>query len=597
MRDTRPDATRTSWLGRVSSIARKPLVIDVFDSASRVVEVNSSIALQPDSYVEVTAGDGEPTVCAIVAASGSARAAVYDVAVGADLDPSFPRRIDEEVAVLLADPGLDDPILKDLTALPFVTIDGAHTRDLDQAMFIEEKGCGHVVWYALADASFYVRPGMALFEEAVRRGASFYLPGLVVPMLPRALSEGLISLNENTTRRATVFRMELGSDGTCTQTDLVRAKIRSRAKLTFEQVQSYFDAPDRSGLRTMPFATSLDGLRDVGSRRILESTRRDVVRYQRSEVDVGLDGEDGLRFVVLDDLRWDVERYNEQLSLLCNIEGARLLAGGNGKAVQPIYRVHPPPREDRIEELERLLPELASYHGLDPASWAWNSGCCTSLAAYLASLPTTGPAAAVAKAIHRQAILLNLRSSFSEKPGEHYGVGADLYARFSSPMREIVGVFLHKEAWEKSCGPLAPRWSIPMLPVPDDDDLRRRIVRSANRSKDQQKELDKACNRLVIDRMFARDLALPGGDRPVREGTIMGLTRSKAHVLLDEPHLDVNVYAPHLAEQRGAGVLMSPAGAAWLDDGGRVVLRLGDRVRVRLRAREAGSGLWVLGIS
>ncbi len=590
------ESPSSPWIGRVLSVSPTVTVVDPF-AENRVVEVRSDLSVSTGCYVAVAQGADALVVVEVLAKPDSARAAIYDVIVEHELNPSFPARVEAEVAMLLDDPGIDDPDLVDLTGHPFVTVDGAFTRDLDQALWIERGGEGYRVWYALADASFYVRPGMALFEEALRRGASFYLPGLVVPMLPRALSEHLVSLNEGETRRAMVFRMDLDGQGQCRGTRLLRARVRSQAKLTFDDVQSMYDGTDAAGLRGEPYAESLLLLREVGKLRIEDADQRDVVRYRRSEVDVGLDGEDGLRFVVLDDLRRDVERYNEQLSLLCNMEGARFLFLGDrpDDNVQPIYRVHPRPRPERIAEFEGVLESLARAHGLDASSWTWKRGRGTSLAAFLASLPSQGEHAAVARAIHRQAVLLNLRSSFSEEAGEHYGVGAELYARFSSPMREIVGVFVHKEAWEKQLGgALASRWTA-LAPDPEGDDaLRAAVVRSANLAKEVQGELDKVCNGLVIDRMLSRDLAMAPQERPLRSGTVMGLTRSKVHVLLDTPSLDVKLYANHVASQRGKDVQVDAEGVSWCDADGQVIVRLGDRVHVRLGGRDERSNRWIL---
>src|SRR5262245_54480935 len=109
------------------------------------------------------------------------------LADAAGLPRDFPPAVEAEVDAYLAAPGLDDPALADRGAIPFVTIDGPGTRDLDQAVHVEAAGAGFRLRYAIADASYYVRPGTALFDEALRRGASFYLPGMSVPMLPRAL--------------------------------------------------------------------------------------------------------------------------------------------------------------------------------------------------------------------------------------------------------------------------------------------------------------------------------------------------------------------------------------------------------------------------
>ena len=122
----------------------------------------------------------------------SARDAVQAILNEEGLPPQFPPDVEAEVEALRRSPGLDDPSLLDLRALPFVTIDGPTSRDLDQALLVERDGDDLVVHYAIADAAYFVRPGSALFAEALRRGASYYVPGRVVPMLPPALSEGLI---------------------------------------------------------------------------------------------------------------------------------------------------------------------------------------------------------------------------------------------------------------------------------------------------------------------------------------------------------------------------------------------------------------------
>lgn len=164
------------------------------------------------------------------------------------LDPRFSDEVMAEAAALVASPGLDDPALEDQESIPYVTVDGEHTRDLDQALYLERDGDGYRILYAIADAAYYVRPGTALFAEALRRGTSFYLPGLSVPMLPRSLSEGAVSLNANVVRRALVFDMRIDDAGLCRGTEMRRARIRSRAKLTFEQVQTLLDEPAVSPL-------------------------------------------------------------------------------------------------------------------------------------------------------------------------------------------------------------------------------------------------------------------------------------------------------------------------------------------------------------
>jgi len=511
----------------------------------------------------------------VLAEAGSAKAELYRLAAERGLDPVFPAAVRSEVDAWVADPQIDDPALEDWRDRPFVTIDGATSMDLDQAVFVERDGDGHLVHYALADAAHYVRPGTALFDEALKRGASYYLPGLMVPMLPRALSEGLVSLNPEVDRRAMLFSMRLDARGVCTRTEVKRVRIRSRAKLAFEEVERFYAG--RGGFGETIDA-NLRALAEVGKRRMALAVERNVVRYRRSEVGMTLGGH-GYRFVVTSEVRRDVERYNEQMSLLCNVEGAKVLRQGEASEdVEPIYRVHPPPSRSKLAGFEEMLAALVRAHDLDPSVWLWRSDSGKPLASYLDALPEDGPHGRIADAVHRQAVMVNVRSTFEMEAGRHHGVGAEVYARFSAPMREIVGVFLHHETWQ--CLARERNGA--------DPELRARVVERANESRLLQKQVTDEANRLVLDQLL-EDARRDGRVLPA---TVMGMTRSKVYVMLDDPEVDLKVYVQHLREKRGE-VTVDDAGVA-LRTGDRVIARLGEPVKVEVGGRDTRSDRWAL---
>ncbi|MBL0198473.1 MAG: RNB domain-containing ribonuclease [Myxococcales bacterium] len=232
------------------------------------------------------------------------------LAVGAN--PFFPARVRREVAAIDLDRSLAERALVDLTSLPFVTIDAATSRDLDQALHVEVgggPGVAYVVRYALADAAHFVPKDSALFEEALTRGASVYLPGFSVPMLPRELSEGVVSLNPDGPRRALVFEVRVDRDGKILSTDVRRAKVRSRAKLAFPDVQALYDTGG-GALSRVEFSASLEALRGVGEVLIREAASRDVARYRRGETELQLTGPDGAELTLVDSPRAgrDVQR-------------------------------------------------------------------------------------------------------------------------------------------------------------------------------------------------------------------------------------------------------------------------------------------------
>ncbi len=512
----------------------------------------------------------EGETATLLASPGSAESELYKLAAARVLDPVFPKAVEDQVQTLLEAPGIDNPGLVDRTGEAFVTIDGPDSMDLDQAIYVEEKDDGHIVHYALADASYYVKPGTPLHTEALRRGASYYLPGIMIPMLPRQLSEGLVSLNADVLRRSVVFSMTLDSEGRCTDTKVLPARIRSRGKLSFPAVQEFYAGGPGFA---EPVDRSLHCLAVVGRRRMLLAEERGVVRYRRREVSAKL-SRGGVRFMATGTARRDVERYNEQISLLCNIEGARILAKHGADFVEPIYRVHPAPSPKKMQTFEDMLAALVSAQGLDPKKWLWSSRGERQLWEYLDALPEGGAEGRISSAIHRQAVMANLRSTFQTEAGAHHGVGAEVYARFSAPMREMVGVFLHRELLEARAGA-----------GQQNPELRQQVLSQANASKTLQRDVTNEGNRLVIEQIFcdaeSSDGALPG--------TLMGAGGTKAYVRLDQPPIDIKVYLK-LAPTR----LRPSADGASLLKGGEAVHHLGDKVGVYVVSKDEDRDRWIL---
>jgi len=531
-------------------------------------------------------GDGW-RVLSEIAAPGSLRAELVELALAAGVDPTYPPEVMAEAAARADRPGLDDATLVDLRHLPWVTIDPVGSRDLDQALAIARDGDGFLVRYALADASWYVRPGSALFAEALARGASYYLPGFAVPMLPAVLSEGVVSLNPDADRRGLVFEVRLDPRGVVRETRVVRGRVRSRRKLSYARVQRAWEEPAGSGFREEAFAESLELLREVGRLRLAEAARRHAVSFHRHETEVVLADGERTGFRILSRDRLEVERCSEQLSLLVNVEGARLLADAVGSdVVQPIFRVHPSPSLERLARFEAQVDALVRHHRLDPEMWRWRRRQDEPLAEYLERLPTSLHRRAVVAGIERQALLANERSVYDPEPGPHFGVAAPVYARFSSPMREIVGIFTHKEALE-GLGLEPSRSAI------GDLELRDAVVEAGNRSRDVQRWLASEAERLVLHRLFAPELARAVDRRARLRGTVLGVGGRRAYVRLDEPPVEVKVDAGPFEAALGTRLEADPLDVALVDDAGRSRLVVGDRVTLRVAGHDPDRGMWL----
>ena len=516
------------FLGKVERRGADTVVSGLFDDS----RVTATPSRDVGSIVEV-AGSRQ----SLLAPPGSALARVYLLLARHRLNPIHAEAVVAETRAIEASPGFDDNV-EDWTDAPFVTIDNEESHDLDQALYIEREGTGYVVCYALADASYYVRPGSTLFSASVARGSSYYVPGLVVPMLPKALSEGIVSLNPGVERRAVVFVIKLSRAGEVTDTAVRRVRMRSQAKLTYDGVQRFFDGEAASPLADQPYTESLELLREVGERRLARALSKGTIEYNRREIEVDI-GADPDRFELNVRERNDVERFNEQISLLCNTQGALILEtlGHDTTTLQAIYRVHLPPLEQRLAQLRETLASMAHAHGLG-TEWVW-SGEPADLAVFVRTLPKHPATARIRAAAIRQVRYSNRSSQFSDKGGRHHALDVDRYARFTAPMREIVGIFTHKELFE----------ALEMTPAGDADEdraLRTQIIDAGNSARSLQRSLDKEITLMAIDQLLRDELELPCEERPPHVGTVIGLHPTRLYVALDAFPLDIKVYTHDL---------------------------------------------------
>ena len=147
-----------------------------------------------------------------------------------EVTPDVPGRGGAGRAEAAAAPRLPD---LDRTDMPFVTIDPASARDLDQALHIERDGDGYVVHYAIADLTAFITPGDPVDVEANRRGETLYGADSKIPLHPPVISEDAGSLLPDQVRPALVWTIQVDATGEGTDVDVERARVRSRAKLDY----------------------------------------------------------------------------------------------------------------------------------------------------------------------------------------------------------------------------------------------------------------------------------------------------------------------------------------------------------------------------
>jgi exoribonuclease R len=325
--------------------------------------------------------------------------------------------------------------------IPFVTIDPATSRDLDQAMHLGRRaGGGYRVRYAIADVASYVRPGGALEAETWVRGQTIYLPDGRVPLHPPVLSEGAVSLFPDVTRAAVLWTIDLDADGAIVGVSLERAQVRSRAKLDYAGVQAAVEA----GTAPEPIAL----LPELGELLARRAADRGAINLPLSEQEVEPDGA-GWRLVLRAPLA--VEEHNAQISLLTGMAAAKLMLDGR----IGLLRTMPPPRPDAVTTLRAAAESLGV---------AWPEGA--TVGAVVAGVDPGGPRGA---AFLDQAADLLRGAAYTpfdqQVPAEtgHGGVGAP-YAHVTAPLRRLADRYATEVCLALHDGREIPEWAREALP-------------------------------------------------------------------------------------------------------------------------------------
>jgi ribonuclease R len=322
---------------------------------------------------------------------------------------------------------------EDLRKLPLVTIDGADSRDFDDAVYAESiRWGGWRLVVAIADVSHYVRYGTELDLEARARATSVYFPDRVIPMLPEHLSNHLCSLMPNVDRLAFVCDMRVSRSGKLSKTRFYEAVIRSHARLTYEQTWNYLENPKTgaSAAMTPAVCKSLQNLHTVY--KILKAARdkRGALDFRGGEVKarIGDDGRiDGFYAVT----RNDAHRLIEECMVAANVEAAvalRLAKAGS------LYRVHGQPEDKRVTELLKVMNSLQ-------------------VGAQFSAKPTPREFRALVDRLHARPDGLLLESLVIRSLAQavyqqtnigHFGLALEEYAHFTSPIRRYPDLLVHR---------------------------------------------------------------------------------------------------------------------------------------------------------
>lgn len=319
----------------------------------------------------------------------------------------------------------------DLRATPLMTIDGITARDFDDAVYCEQRGNNWRLLVAIADVSWYVRPGTALDREARRRGNSVYFPDRAIPMLPEALSNGLCSLNPKVDRLCLVCEMTLNAEGRIIRSRFAEAVMRSHARLTYDTVAAIVaDRDPRLRAEYAGLVPHLDRLHELYQ--LLRATReqRGALDFDTQETVIEYSVDRKIERILPTE-RNDAHRLIEECMIAANVAAARFL---ERQKMPGLYRIHEGPTEERLNKLRAFLGELGlGLGGGDrPSPLDY-----TRLLERVRDRPDTHLI---------QTVMLRSLAQAIYSPGNvgHFGLALDAYAHFTSPIRRYPDLQVHR---------------------------------------------------------------------------------------------------------------------------------------------------------
>ncbi|HYD13714.1 MAG TPA: ribonuclease R [Allosphingosinicella sp.] len=334
---------------------------------------------------------------------------------------------------------------EDLTHLPIVAIDPADARDHDDAVWAtedddpENKG-GWKALVAIADVSFYVRPGSALDKEARRRGNSVYFPDRVVPMLPEELSADICSLKAGEDRAALACHLQVTKDGQLRSWRFSRGRVRIRANIPYEDAQAAIDA-DEARVEVASSPCSMPEIEDevMDALRPLWACWRAMYRARAKRGPLELDLPE--RRVVLDEKgrilsvapreRLDAHKLIEDYMIAANVAAAKAL---EAKKAPVMYRVHEPPSREKLVALKDYLKTFEIEFAL---------GQVVRPATFNRIIEMLGDAD-FRPQVMEQVLRTQTQAYYAPMNQGHFGLALGSYAHFTSPIRRYADLVVHR---------------------------------------------------------------------------------------------------------------------------------------------------------
>lgn len=356
---------------------------------------------------------------------------ILSIAYKYQIDPDFGEEVEKELDDI---PDFVDDASKvnrtDYTNDVIFTIDGSHTKDIDDAIGLVMDGNNYVLGIHIADVSHYVKENTALSDAAYERGTSSYLADTVIPMIPHKLSNGICSLNEGVERLTMSLVMHISPSGEVLSYDIGPGFIKSSKKMTYEAVNDILHRDIvKDGYE--PFVDTLKKMNELAHILQKKSVDKGYIDFSLDEARIVQD-ESGKAIDVVVDEREDGEKLIESFMILANETVANHIYNMD---LPFIYRVHGKPNNEKVEDFVNLVKLLGyeikvNVSELTPKSMQ-------KLLEELDDKPEF-------KILSSLLLRSMKKAEYSKENIGHFGLASKAYTHFTSPIRRFPDLTVHR---------------------------------------------------------------------------------------------------------------------------------------------------------
>ena len=412
----------------------------------------------------------------------------------------------------------------DYRDIPFVTIDGEDARDFDDAVFCQKndnkKEIGWRLLVAIADVSNYVKKESELDDEARLRGTSVYFPDRVIPMLPEVLSNGLCSLKPDVDRYSLVCELNIDVNGKVKNFCFYKGIIKSAARLTYTEMSAIVVEKD-SDVRKKHNAivSHLDDLYQLYQLLHGERKRQGLIDFSSHESRFEFNDAGDIEAIHTVE-RNQAHRLIEEMMLIANVAAGEFLEKNE---VPTMYRVHETPKLEKLENVRSLLSQLGLSldGGEKPSSKDYTK---------LMDMIKKRDDAQMLETVLLRSMPL---ASYSMVNKGHFGLGFQVYAHFTSPIRRYPDLMVHRAIAHMIKGDVATTFSYSsqqVLELADHCSMTERRAEEASR--DSIQRLKCAFMEDKVGEMFS--------------GTVSSVTSFGLFVMLDDMYVEGLIHISNL---------------------------------------------------